>query len=392
MKVLITGSHFTPAQAVIEELLKIPDLEIVYLGRKYARDDDKAASVESKVLPGLGVKFIPIVAGRLNRFFSFYSIIAFLKTPIGFLQSFYYLLKEKPDLIVSFGGFIGMPVVINGWLLSIPSIIHEQSLKMGLSNLISSIFADKVAVSFKETNLPNWLASEKLSVTGNPIRKEFLPLQSEASNGKAFLNPKEPSTKIKKFVQSISKRKRPLVLVTAGNQGSHFINLVVEDKLQELTKVASIIHQTGDSKYDDYSNLEKHQSENYLVNKWIKAADLNYILGNTDLVISRGGINTLLELSLKSASSLMIPIPVGSEQKNNVLYFKKLGLGEILLEKEITPEIFIKKINEMLNKRVGLKHLAMGAKKAVILDGEKRLVQEILLILNNQSNLDLNYK
>jgi UDP-N-acetylglucosamine--N-acetylmuramyl-(pentapeptide) pyrophosphoryl-undecaprenol N-acetylglucosamine transferase len=166
MKVLITGSHFTPAQAVIEKLLEVPDLEIVYLGRRFARDDDKAASVESRILPKLGVRFIPITAGKLNRFFSFGTIISFLKTPVGFIQSFYYLLKEQPDLIVSFGGFTGMPVVVCGWLLSIPSLIHEQSLKMGLSNWISSFFADRVATSFKETKLPGLLNAEKIVVTG----------------------------------------------------------------------------------------------------------------------------------------------------------------------------------------------------------------------------------
>jgi len=379
MKVLVTGSHFTPAQAVIEELLKIPDLEIVYLGRKYARDDDSAPSVESDILPRLGIKFIPIVAGRLNRFLSIYSIIALLKTPVGFIQSFYYLLKEKPDLIVSFGGFTGMPVVINGWLLSIPSLIHEQSLKMGLSNLISSFFADKIAVSFSETKVSDFTDSEKVIVTGNPIRKEFL-------------NPEKPGSNIKKFVESAKRRKKPLILITAGNQGSHFINLIVEDKLQELLKDVVLIHQTGDSKFDDYKNLEKHQSENYLVQKWIKAEDLNFILENTDLVISRAGMNTLLELSLKSSPALMIPIPVGSEQKNNALYFKKLGLGEVLLEKEITPEVFMKKIKDMLDRRTGLKHLAIKAKKSVTLDAQKRLVQEILLLLNIQSNPELLFK
>ncbi len=379
MKILITGSHFTPAQAVIEKLLQIPDLEIVYLGRKYARDDDKAASVESKILPSLGVKFIPIIAGRLNRFFSLYSVIAFLKTPIGFFQSFYYLLKEKPDLIVSFGGFTGMPVVVCGWLLSVPSLIHEQSLKMGLSNLISSIFAEKVAVSFKETKLPGFLNAKKITVTGNPIRKEFLGHE-------------KPSKEAESFVKSANRRKKPLILITAGNQGSHFINLIVEDKLSELLKTAVLIHQTGDSKYDDYSNLEKHKSENYLVNKWIKAEDMNFILENADLVVSRAGMNTLLELALKSTPALMIPIPVGSEQKNNAAYFKKLGLGEVLLEKEITPEIFVKKIKDMLDRRVGLKHLAIQTKKAVVMDAEKRLVQEILIMLNNQTNFHLNFK
>lgn len=379
MKVLITGSHFTPAQAVIEKLLQIPDIEIVYLGRKYARDDDKAASVESKILPEMGVKFIPITAGRLNRFFSLYSIIAFLKTPIGFVQSFYFLLKEKPDLIVSFGGFTGMPVIVCGWLLSVPSLIHEQSLKMGLSNWISSFFANKVATSFKETKISYFLNQEKIVVTGNPIRKELL-------------NSSVPSKNIKDFISSLKRRKKDLVLITAGNQGSHFINLIVEDKLLELTKTAVIIHQTGDSKYDDYSNLEKHQSENYLVHKWIKAEDLSFVLDNADLVICRGGMNTLLELAIKSVPALMIPIPVGREQKQNAHYFKKLGLGEVLEEKQITPVVFMAKIKEMLDRKMGLKNLARTAKKEVVLDADQRLVQEILLLLNLQTNYYLLFK
>ncbi len=377
MKILLTGSHFTPAQAVIEELLKIPDLDIVYLGRKYARDDDNALSVESKILPGLGVKFIPITAGKLNRFFSFGTIISFLKTPIGFIQSFYYLLKEKPDVIVSFGGFTGMPVVVCGWLLSVPSLIHEQSLKMGLSNLISSIFAEKIALSFPPENKST--KNSKIIITGNPIRKELL-------------TPGDPSKETKNFVNSAVKNRKPLILITAGNQGSHFINLIIEDKLEELGKLANIIHQTGDSKYDDYSNLEKHQSENYLVNKWVNGADLSFILDNADLVVSRAGMNTLLELAIKSVPALMVPIPIGSEQKNNAAFFKKIGLGEILPEKEITPEVFVKKVKEMLSQKVGLKQSAIGAKKAVILDAEKRLVQEILLILENRTNFPLNFK
>lgn len=377
MKVLVTGSHFTPAQAVIEKLLEIPDLEIVYLGRKYARDDDNALSVESKILPGLGVKFIPIIAGKLNRFFSFGTIISFLKTPVGFIQSFYYLLKEQPDVIVSFGGFTGMPVVICGWFLSVPSLIHEQSLKMGLANSVSRIFTQKIALSFPPESGDK--ESAKITVTGNPIRKELL-------------SPGSPSKGIKNFITLARKNKKPIILVTAGNQGSHFINLIVEDKLQELIKFTNIIHQTGDSKFDDYSNLEKHQSGSYLVNKWINAGDLSFILDDADLVVSRAGINTLLELAFKSVPALMVPIPVGNEQKNNAAYFKRLGLGEVMPEKDITPDVFIKKIKEMLNQKPGLKQLAIASKKAVVLDAENKLVQEILIMLENRTNFPVNFK
>jgi UDP-N-acetylglucosamine--N-acetylmuramyl-(pentapeptide) pyrophosphoryl-undecaprenol N-acetylglucosamine transferase len=203
---------------------------------------------------------------------------------------------------------------------------------------------------------------------------------------------KEPSKEVKNFVASSKRRRKDLVLITAGNQGSHFINLIVEDKLLELDKLTSIVHQTGDSKFDDYSNLEKHQSDNYIVSKWIKAEDLSFILDNADLVISRGGMNTLLELAIKSIPALMIPIPVGREQKENAFYFKKLGLGEVLEEKQITPEIFIEKVKDMLGRKIGLKNLAVNAKKAVVMDADKRLLQEILLMLNIQTNYHLLFK
>lgn len=378
MKVLITGSHFTPAQAVIEKLLEIPEIKIVYLGRRYARDDDNIPSVESKILPELKVKFIPITAGKLNRFLSFRTIISLLKTPVGFLQSFYHILKVQPDLIVSFGGFIGLPVVVSGWCLSIPSLVHEQGLKMGLSNLISSFFANKIAVSFEDFKIPKFLNPEKFIVTGNPVRKEFL----------------KPRVSVNKDIGDFVKNKsaKPLILVTAGNQGSHKINLLVEDTLTQLTEFAQVIHQTGDSKYDDFSNLKKHESGDYLIRKWIDGPDLSFLLDNADLVISRAGINTLIELALKSAPALMIPISIGTEQKNNAKYFANIGLGEMIEEKKLSPKIFLEKIKDMLGRRKALKKLAESLKKKIILDGEQRLVQEISIIENSLRNPGLNFK
>lgn len=377
MKIVVTGSHFTPAQAVIEKLLKLPDMEIVYIGRKYARDDDKVLSAESKILPKLGIKFIPIIAGKFNRFFSIQTIISFLKTPVGFVQSFYYVVKEQPDLILSFGGFTGMPVVVCGWFLSVPSIIHEQGLKMGLSNSVSSLFADKLAVSF-ENFKPPFFAEDKVIVTGNPVRSEILDENIS------------PDPEIKNFIEKA--KNKPLILITAGNQGSHKINLMVEDKLPELTEDFALIHQTGESKYDDFSNLKKNISENYLVKKWIDGRDLSYILESVDLVVCRGGINTLTELALKSTPALIVPIPVGSEQRNNALYFSKLGMGEVLEDKKLTPDLFFEKIKQMLKRKAALKNSAKNPKSAIILGAADKLVQEILLFKNSQDTYNLDLK
>src|SRR3989344_9001367 len=116
MKILITGAHFTPAVATIEELKKVENEEIVYVGRNTTLEGDRTQSVESKVLPALGVKFIPIIAGRLQRSFTPYTIPSLLKIPIGWIQALYIILSEKPDVILSFGGYVAVPVVIVGWL------------------------------------------------------------------------------------------------------------------------------------------------------------------------------------------------------------------------------------------------------------------------------------
>src|SRR3989344_6300272 len=100
IKVLLTGAHFTPAVAVAEELKKYPNVKLVYVGRKTTLEGDKTTSIESKVLPSLGVRFIPIITGRLQREFTIYTIPSLLKIPIGILQALYIILRERPDLVL----------------------------------------------------------------------------------------------------------------------------------------------------------------------------------------------------------------------------------------------------------------------------------------------------
>ena len=175
MKILITGAHFTPAFATIEELNKYKDVEIVYVGRKTTLEGDNTSSVESRLLPKLGVKFITITAGRLQRTFTPFTLISLLKIPIGFIQALHIILREKPDVVLSFGGYIALPLVIVAWLFSIPIIIHEQTLISGLANRLGSFFADKIAISFPENKL---FDKAKAVLTGNPLRREILNVKN----------------------------------------------------------------------------------------------------------------------------------------------------------------------------------------------------------------------
>lgn len=368
MKVLITGTHFTPALALINEFKKRIDIEVVYVGRGTTREGDPSPSQESIEIPKLGVKFIPIVAGRLQRSFTIYTIPSLLKIPVGFIQAFLIVLKEKPDAILSFGGYVGVPIVFAGWLLSKPIIIHEQTLVSGLANKVSSLFADKIAVSFKKNQSLNF----KTILTGNPLRDKIL-----------YPDSKVP-TEYQRIFSLAQKEKLPVILIMGGNQGSHTINKAAEGLLKQLNKMACVIHVTGDSKFDDYGKLKKIEGERYLVKKWI-GKEFGAILKRVDLVISRAGINTLSELAYFGIPVLTIPIPYlyQDEQSKNAKFFEKLGLVKILPQSKLTSQSLLTKIKQMLNDLNKLKGGVKKAKGLIIEDAAKRLALETYLLAKN---------
>lgn len=358
MKVLLTGTHFTTAVATIEEFRAYPKVELVYIGRKTTREGDSTLSQESIELPKMGVKFIPIIAGRLQRSFSIYTFSSLLKIPVGFLQGFWIVWKERPDVILSFGGYLAVPVVFASWLLSIPIIIHEQTLVTGLANKISSFFAEKIAISFESDYS---FDKDKIVLTGNPLRREIL--ESKSARGSKNL---------------------PTVLITGGNQGSHVINKAVEECLGKLIRLANVIHQTGDSKFGDFERLVSRQNDNYKVAKWI---DMGKVLREADLVVGRAGINTLTETAFLGIPTLVIPIAYlyKDEQNVNARYFEKLGLVKILPQSKLSGNSLLLNIKKMLENLETLKNEAHGlisknAKSVIIPDAAKKLALETIIL------------
>lgn len=357
MKILITGAHFTPALATIEELKQNYQCEVVYVGRKTTFEGDDAQSVESQVLPKLGVKFISLITGRLQREFTIFTIPSLFKIPIGFVQALFILLREKPDVVLSFGGYVAVPVVIWAWLFSISIIIHEQAIIPGLAHKISAHFADKIAISFPQNN---FFDKDKVILTGNPLRSEITEAYSKSPKNEAM----------------------PKILIVGGNQGSHVINITVEGCLDKLTRITKVILQTGDSKFRDFERIKQNENENIKVEKFIDKG-WGKVLRDCDLVVSRAGINTLTEMAFLGKPALIIPIEGHLEQNKNAKFFESLGSATILPQAKLTSKSLLKNIKMMLNNLANLKDKAKMAEKKIIPDAAKRLALETMLLGKN---------
>ncbi|MBI2599740.1 UDP-N-acetylglucosamine--N-acetylmuramyl-(pentapeptide) pyrophosphoryl-undecaprenol N-acetylglucosamine transferase, partial [Candidatus Daviesbacteria bacterium] len=349
----------------IEKLKEMqPDTEVIYVGRKNTMEDFRGDSVESKLLPTVGVKYKTIIAGRLQRSFSIYTIPSLLKIPIGVIQALNIIFSEKPDVILSFGGYVAVPVVFTGWLFSIPIIVHEQTLVSGLANKISSLFADKVALSFDEGS-----GNNRVIYTGNPIRKEIVrpieKLPAEFSN--IFKRAKED--------------KLPVILVMGGNQGSHLINITLEKVLGNITEIAYVIHVSGDNKFADFERLKKVKNERYIVKKWI-GREIGKVLEGVDLVISRAGANTLTELSFLGKPTLAIPLQMffQNEQMKNAEFFESAGLVRVLPQSKLSGGSLLENVKAMIKDLERLTLKATEAKKVINKDAAQRLALETILL------------
>lgn len=325
-KILFIGGHFTPALAVLNELKNRGYNNFIWIGHKYTMLRDKETSSEYKEITKIGIPFFNIKTGKLYRYFSVLGVVSLLRIPIGFIQSLIILLSERPQIVISFGGYIAVPVVISAWILRIPRITHEQTVSVGLSNKIVSKFANKILISFNESK--KYFSSNNTILTGNPIRTDIY-------------------THDKNFVDF--KNSNPTILVLGGNQGSHIINENIKLLLPLINNEFNIIHQAGSNTiFNDYDNLVKLERDhaNYKVFKGIWGEDIGRALSQSDLVISRSGANTVYELGVLSKTAILIPLPysVNNEQFSNAKILVELKIGIILEEKDLTPENLLKEV------------------------------------------------
>lgn len=361
-KIVITGGHLTPALAVIEMLKKKGGWEILFVGRKYAIEEKKALSMEEEMVVEKKVAFYALDAGKLPKKFNRFSFLALFKVPLGFWQAFWLLKKLRPDVVLSFGGYLSVPVVFAGWLLQIPAITHEQTTTIGLASRLNSHLVEKIAISWPET--AQFLPKEKVVLTGNPLRSEFFCGQ-------------EKTWKILKFDP-----RRPTIFITGGNIGSRVINQTVAQTLDQLLAKYNLFHQCGHAAEDYEALLAKERSmlsekaKCYHLKKYLNSQEMAAIMKGASLIIARAGANTVTEIAYLGKPALFIPIPWSraNEQTKNAQMLVKTGTAKILSQDKLTPQTLLKEINQMMDELSQYKKKASQAQKLVRVDAAERIV------------------
>lgn len=355
-KCVITGGHFTPGLAIIEEL-STRGWDISWIGIEQAVTGTKAKTLEAQILPNLKVPFYGIRSAKLHRTNLIKSLLDSWEFFLGFYQSFVILQKIKPHVVLSFGSYVSVPVSFAAWILGIPVITHEQTVTSGLANQMVGFMAEKIAISFSSSK--DLFPESKTVLLGNLVRKKIHEIAKKRKNKKVG-NP-------------------PLLFITGGSRGSVILNKAVTGNLGELLKKFTIIHQSGEL---DFNSVKKAKEKlppklkaRYKIGPTFTPLEFEKIFEKADVMLSRAGANTVSEIAILGIPTIFVPISWSSsnEQYKNAKMLKDLGSAEIIEESEITSKTLLSTLEKMLKDYGAYKKNSVKAQKLIPQTASKKL-------------------
>jgi UDP-N-acetylglucosamine--N-acetylmuramyl-(pentapeptide) pyrophosphoryl-undecaprenol N-acetylglucosamine transferase len=256
------------------------------------------------------------------------KLMAAMKTvltlPRSMYQSFRLLKETRPDVVIGVGGYSSGPMGMAALCLGVPLIIVEPNSYAGLVNRKLGKLADKVVLCFPGTDRLKFFSKKKTVHTGPLVRKG--------------IELGDRDTALREFGLDLE---RYLVLVMGGSGGAHAINMAMKEASRYLQDVPGlqILHQTGDKDAAEVAAGYRDAG--------IRAAAVPYLYdmagayAAADLVVSRSGATTVAELAVCGKRAVLIPFPFAADnhQEYNARALAARGAAEVIVQKELRPEL-----------------------------------------------------
>lgn len=321
-----SGGHIIPCLTYAESIKK-PEQQLVIVTSRGKLDATIAQNFESiKEHLTLPLENVPRSLVRFPLFL--FQLIR------STFSSLYYLIKHRPAVIVTTGGYIAIPVCLMGKLLRIPVELFELNVIPGKAIKFLAPVANTVHTCFATTNQ----FIKKGTLGSYPIKQACF---------------KEQPTK-EQLIQELGfEPNRKTILILGGSQGSQALNtLFAEMVIRNRPESWQIIHQVGNHDPEQLKLLYKE----YGLPAHVFSFDhhLERFYGVADLVICRSGAGTLFETLHFKKQCITIPLQAAttSHQKDNAQAFVQEHptffrmLEQTLLEQN--PQLFYESVVAVL--------------------------------------------
>lgn len=340
-----TGGHIYPAISVAEKLVD-KGVEVQFLGSKYRMEKD--------LVPQHGFKFTGLAIKPVTNIASIFRLFG------AIAQSYKILKKDRPDAVIGFGNYISVPVIVAAILLRIEFYLHEQNVEMGFANKYFYRMSAKTFLSYDVTleDVPIKYY-DKVIVTGNPIRSEFLNVN------------KETERETLKF-----EKDEKMVLIMGGSLGAKSINESVLKNWDELfnDKDLRVYWATGKKNFTEINEKITKIKKNDVIKPYFD--NVAPIMAAADIIVARAGATTISELIELEKPSILIPYAYKKAgQIKNADLLKNAGGAEIFQDEIV--EDAIERLFILANDDSKLKAMKGSIKKLKKPNSTERIVEEL---------------
>jgi UDP-N-acetylglucosamine--N-acetylmuramyl-(pentapeptide) pyrophosphoryl-undecaprenol N-acetylglucosamine transferase len=331
-----TGGHMFPAQALAEAMLARGwrvKLSTDERGARYAGGFPEAVKIE-RVASATFAR-----GGVLAKLLVPFRIVS------GVVGALWSQLRDRPAVVVGFGGYPSIPALTAAWVLRRPRMIHEQNGVLGRVNKLFAPRVDKVACGTWPTALPAGVMGEP---TGNPVRQAVLDRAAAP-----YIPPGD----------------YPMAMVVIG--GSQGARALLPEGLRANLRVE---HQARDE--DGARAALAYEAAGVRAEIAPFFADIPRRLSEAQLVISRSGASSVADISVIGRPAILIPYAAatGDHQTANARGLVDASAAVLIPEKLLDAETLARHIAAILEDPVAAEVMARNALGEGKPDATARLV------------------
>jgi len=314
-----TGGHIYPALSIVAALteeLGMDDIQILYLGQQ--------GGLEGQLVSREGIPFAHIPSGPVRGRWPWQVALSLGKMGVGFWKARQALSGFGADVVLSTGGYAGVPVAVAARSLGIPLVVFLPDVLPGWAVRFMSRLATKVAVSTPYT--VSRLANGKVRVTGYPVRRSFWLTDREEGRRRLGLEMEER-----------------VLLVLGASQGARPINEAVAHRLRELLELCQVVHISGPAHEPQLRTLADALPQGLRSRYHLYAYmydEMPWAMAAADLAVCRAGASVLGELPAVGLPAILVPYPyAGGHQRHNAQYLEAEGAALVLDERELRDKL-----------------------------------------------------
>lgn len=341
-----TGGHMFPAQALAEAMLLRGwrvKLTTDSRGARYTGGFPHSTEIEE-------ITSATFARGGLAA-----KLGVPLKIAGGVLSAMRAFRKDRPSVVVGFGGYPTIPAMTAARLMRLPRMIHEQNGVLGRVNELFSKHVDIVACGTWPTRLPKGVDGLH---TGNPVRRAVLDRA-----GASYIVPGDYPLKL---------------AVIGGSQGARILSQVIPAAIAELPSQLlanlSVVQQAREEDVEAVRTAYDRIGVRADIQTFIR--DVPRQFAEAQLVISRSGASSIADISIIGRPSILVPYAAaaGDHQTANARGLVDAGAAILMPESQFTPSALAQNIQLVLENPAGALHMSQAALEQAKPDATETLV------------------